>query len=116
MIAWNKTSPQKPDAPAGPTHLRRNYTPETEPGRTARMEQLAFYLRPGMVGAIPMHVICRGPAGRREDHMRAGPDLLKKVVTLAEQDSRRVVTQEDVCTAYESSVTDPQLRVIHAPG
>ncbi len=40
-----------------------DYLPEPAPSRAAPMEQLAFNLRSGMVGATPDNVICRGPPG-----------------------------------------------------
>ncbi|MDN7023612.1 AAA family ATPase [Methanoculleus sp. FWC-SCC1] len=52
---------------------------------------------------------------REHGDIRVGLDLLQRAATLAEQDGRRRVTAEDVCTACESSVIDPRLRVIRAP-
>ncbi len=52
---------------------------------------------------------------RDSGDIRVGVDLLMRAAMFAEQDGRRVVTQEDVCTAYESSVTDPHLRAICGP-
>lgn len=66
--------------------------------------------------AVPVKVL-EMVVERTREHgdIRVGLDLLQRAATLAEQDGRRVVTQEDVCTLYESSVSDPRLQVIHAP-
>lgn len=67
-------------------------------------------------GVIPANVLAGVVERTREcGDARVSLDLLMRAVTLAEQDGRRVVTQEDVCTAYESSVTDPHLRAICGP-
>ena len=76
-------------------------------------ERVQQGLAPGVVPAKVLALVVERT--RERGDIRVGLDLLKRAVTFAEQDGRRVVTQEDVYTAHESSVMEPQLQVIHAP-
>ena len=65
---------------------------------------------------VPARVLARVVERTRDNgDIRVGLDLLKGAVTLAEQDGRRSVTQENVCMVYESSVADPYLRMSCGP-